>query len=352
MNARFWRKEDDRIVCELCPRHCRLKAGQRAFCYVRQATEDGMNLTTYGRSSGFCIDPIEKKPLNHFLPGTPVLSFGTAGCNLGCKFCQNHDISKARDTDKLMEKATPEMIAAAAKHTGCRSVAYTYNDPVIFAEYAIDTALACREQEIKNVVVSAGYITDRAREEFFAPMNAANIDLKAFSETFYHKLTASHLQPVLDTLVYLVHETNVWVEITTLIIPGKNDSEEETTAMCEWIGDNLGLNIPLHFTAYHPDYKMTAPRTPERSLLNAVKIARKTGIEHVYTGNIHHPETASTWCKGCGKILIERDWHALGRWNLTANGKCNNCHEPLAGIFEERPGTWGRKRRRISWNTA
>ena len=255
--ARWWTLlPDGRMECRLCPRFCKLQEGQRGFCFVRQRTGDGMVLTTYGRSSGFCVDPIEKKPLNHFLPGTSVLSFGTAGCNLGCRFCQNWDISKARESDRLCDAASPDAIAATATRLGCRSVAFTYNDPVIFAEYAIDVAQACRAQGIRTVAVTAGYITDEARPEFYRAMDAANVDLKAFTEDFYHRLCYAQLQPVLDTLVYLRRETDVWFEVTTLLIPGENDSREELDRASDWFAANLGPDVPWHFTAFHPDFKM------------------------------------------------------------------------------------------------
>ena len=252
--GRYWHWADDgRMQCDLCPRDCKLNDGQRGACFVRMRQGAEMRLTTYGRSSGFCIDPVEKKPLNHFYPGSSVLSFGTAGCNLACKFCQNWDISKSRDMDRMMDKASPDAIALAAQQYGCKSVAFTYNDPVIFAEYAMDVALACHTRGIRTVAVTAGYLHDAARREFFASMDAANVDLKAFTEDFYFRLTGAHLQPVLDTLVYLYRETSVWVEITTLLIPGKNDTDAEITALSQWIYRELGAEVPLHFSAFHPD---------------------------------------------------------------------------------------------------
>jgi pyruvate formate lyase activating enzyme len=348
--GRYWHALDDgRIQCDICPRFCKLREGQRGLCFVRGRQNNQVVLTTYGRSSGFCVDPIEKKPLNHFLPGTAVLSFGTAGCNLTCSFCQNHDISKSRAFDKLQSKASPEMIAAAALKTGSRSVAYTYNDPVIFLEYAVDVADACREKGIKNVAVSAGYICEEPRHEFFSKMDAANIDLKAFTQEFYRKLCSADLAPVLETLKYLKHETDVWFEITDLLIPGENDSDHEIEAMTQWIMENLGPDVPLHFTAFHPDWKMLdKPRTPPESLLRARDIAIKNGIRYAYTGNIHHKPTQSTYCHECGELLIGRDWHQLSEWNLVFGGNhvadCRNCGTQLAGVFEEKSGDWGRKR--------
>ncbi len=346
--GRYWhRVENGKIQCDLCPRFCRIRDGQRGFCFVRKNIGGRMTLTTYGRSSGFCIDPIEKKPLNHFYPGTSVLSFGTAGCNLGCRFCQNWDISKSRETERLSDSASPVQIAQAAKDYGCRSVAFTYNDPVIFAEYAIDIAAACRERDVRTVAVTAGYITDEARPEFFAAMDAANIDLKAFSEDFYHKLCGGHLQPVLDTLKYLVRETEVWIEITTLLIPGANDSEEEIRSLSEWIAAELGPDVPLHFTAFHPDFRMTDyPPTPPATLFRARKIALEAGLHYVYTGNVVDRAGGSTYCPACGKLLIERDWYELGAYNLDGNA-CRFCGHAIAGRFDTKPGHWGRQRRPI-----
>jgi len=347
--TRYWHRLDDgRVQCDLCPRHCRLHEGQNGLCYVRARQNDEIVLTTYGRSSGFCIDPIEKKPLNHFLPGTPVLSFGTAGCNLACKFCQNWDISKSREMDTLADQATPETIARAAETLGARSVAYTYNDPTIFHEYAIDVAQACRERGIKSVAVSAGYVDTEPRAEFYRYMDAANIDLKAFDEDFYFKLTGAHLQPVLDTLQYIHHETDVWLEITTLLIPGHNDSDAEITDMSQWVHEHLGPDVPLHFSAFHPDWKMReVPPTPASTLTRARRIAMDAGLHYVYTGNVHDPEGGSTWCPHCGEKLIARDWYVLSDWNLDADGACRYCHTPIAGVFEPTPGDWGARRQPV-----
>ena len=347
--GRYWTPlADGRIQCDVCPRECKLQEGQRGLCFVRGRSGDRIVLTTYGRSSGYCIDPIEKKPLNHFLPGTPVLSFGTAGCNLTCKFCQNWDISKSREMDRLMDQAPPEVIAEAALDTGCRSVAYTYNDPVIFLEYAVDVAAACRARGVQNVAVSAGYVKEAARAELFAAMDAANIDLKGFTENFYAKLCTGGLAPVLDTLVYIKHETKVWLEITTLLIPGQNDSEAEIQAMTQWVMDKLGPDVPLHFSAFHPDYRMTdVQATPPATLMQARRIARENGLRYVYTGNIQDKEGGSTYCHACGACLIGRDWYELSDWNLTPDGKCRSCGTACAGVFEAKPGNWGRRRQPI-----
>lgn len=344
--ARWWRPlADGRLQCDLCPRDCRLQDGQKGACFVRQAQGGQMVLTTYGRSSGFCLDPVEKKPLNHFYPGTSVLSFGTAGCNLACRFCQNWDISKARDMDRLQEQAAPEAIAQAALGHGARAVAFTYNDPVIFAEYALDTAAACHARGIQTVAVTAGYIHDQPRREFFAAMDAANVDLKGFTESFYRRLCAGHLQPVLDTLTYIHRETDCWLEITTLLIPGENDSPEELAAMSAWIARELGPDVPLHFTAFHPDWKMgDTPPTPPATLTRARAIARDAGLHYVYTGNVHDPEGGTTYCPHCHTGVIRRDWYDITEYRLDSQGRCPDCGTPLAGRFGPVPGTFGARR--------
>jgi pyruvate formate lyase activating enzyme len=350
MPGRYWHVlEDGRIQCDVCPRYCKLHDGQRGLCFVRGRQGDQIVLTTYGRSSGFCIDPIEKKPLNHFLPGTPVLSFGTAGCNLTCKFCQNWDISKARALDRVQDRASPEAIAEAAARSGCRSVAFTYNDPVIFLEYAVDVAQACRERGIRTVAVSAGYVCAEPRVEFFRAMDAANIDLKGFTEGFYKSLCSGRLDAVLETLEYLRHETKVWFEITTLLIPGENDSPAEIEALSRWVMDRLGPDVPLHFTAFHPDWKMRdTPATPPATLTLARRIGREAGLRYVYTGNVHDPDGQTTWCHGCGAALVGRDWYELTAWGLSADGACERCGTPCAGVFEPRPGAWGARRQPLA----
>jgi pyruvate formate lyase activating enzyme len=325
--GRWWHVLDDgRIQCDLCPRDCKLRDGQRGACFVRQRAGSSMVLTTYGRSSGFCIDPIEKKPLNHFYPGSSVFSFGTAGCNLACKFCQNWDISKSQDMDRLMDQASPEEIARVAA-------------------YAMDVADACHDRGVQTVAVTAGYIGEAARREFFAKMDAANVDLKAFTEDFYFKLTGAHLQPVLDTLVYLKHETDCWFELTTLLIPGRNDSAAEIEAMSKWIVRELGRDVPIHFTAFHPDYKLDdLPPTPAATLQRARSIALAEGIRYVYTGNVHDTEGGTTSCPGCGKGVIVRDWHRILAYDLTEEGHCEHCGTPIAGRFGKYEGQFGRRR--------
>ncbi len=344
----YWtRLEDGRVECALCPRYCKMRPGQRGLCFVRRAREDGegMELTGYGRSTGFCVDPIEKKPLNHFLPGSAVLSFGTAGCNLACAFCQNWDISKSRETARLSAHATPETIARAAERLGCMSVAYTYNDPVIFMEYALDTAEACRARGVKNVAVTAGFVCEEPRKRLFAAMDAANVDLKGFTERFYAKRCAGALAPVLDTLKYLVHETGVWTEITTLLIPGENDLDEEIEALTRWVAKELKAGTPLHFTAFHPDYHMLEiPPTPPATLQRARSIAIKNGLHHVYVGNVHDPARQATLCPTCGARAIARDGYTITGYALDAEGACRSCGTRMAGVFAAQPGAWGSRR--------
>lgn len=345
--AEWWRRLDDgRVECTLCPRHCRLRDRQRGFCFVRQAWGDGMALTGYGRASGFCVDPIEKKPLHHFLPGTGVLSFGTVGCNLGCRFCQNWDISKARAEERLDDWALPEAVAQAAVDAGCRSVAFTYNEPVVFAEYAMDCAEAAHERGLRTVAVSAGYVEPGARAAFFSGMDAANVDLKAMSPAFYRTLCLGELVPVLDTLRFLGNETGVWLEVTNLLIPGHNDAHDDVARLCDWLAGNLGPAVPLHLTAFHPDFRMLdVPSTAPATLARARKQALSAGLRHVYTGNLRDPAGQSTWCASCGARLIERDGYRLGAWDLDEEARCRRCGARLAGCFDRGPAPPGARAR-------
>ena len=344
-DCNWWHRHDERVVCDLCPRACSLKDGDLGFCFVRQNLSSKLVLNTYGRSTGFCIDPVEKKPLNHFYPGTSVLSFGTAGCNLGCKFCQAWQFTKSREVLNLLsQQATPDMIAEAAVQLGCRSVAFTYNDPVIWAEYAIDTARACHQRGLKTIAVTAGYICPQPRQAFFEVMDAANVDLKGFTEHFYRHMTLSHLDPVLDTLRWINRESDVWLEITNLVIPGENDSRDEIQRMCEWIVENLDDEVPLHFTAFHPDFRLLdRPPTPPATLIDAREIAMKAGLQYVYTGNVSDVERQSTYCPDCGRRLIERDWYQVGEYQIKS-GRCRFCGLVIEGHFEDQPGYWGSRR--------
>jgi pyruvate formate lyase activating enzyme len=349
VTTKYWHKLDDgRLQCDVCPRHCHLKDGQRGLCYVRQRIGDAISLVSYGRSSGFCVDPIEKKPLNHFFPGSAVLSFGTAGCNLACKFCQNWDMSKSREMDTLADQASPEQLARAARDLSCKSIAFTYNDPIIFLEYAVDVAAACRAQDVRSVAVTAGYVDPEPRAEFFQAMDAANVDLKAFTDRFYYKVCGGHLAPVLDTLKYIKYETDAWLELTTLLIPGENDSDKELDEMTGWVVDNLGPDVPMHFSAFHPDWKMRdIGRTPPATLTRARKIAMDNGVHYAYTGNVHDPAGSSTYCHDCGELLIERDWYQLGKWGLNDDGCCATCNTLLPGRFDGGPEVFGNQRMRV-----
>ncbi len=385
VRTKYWtRIDDDRVQCDVCPRHCKLRSGQRGLCWVRGNHQGEIVLASYGQASGFCIDPVEKKPLNHFLPGTPILSFGQQGCNLTCRFCQNWSISKAGKSTPIVSNEdymrdvigredgkrpasqkhvkqvnaldqqfiSPEMIAGAAAATGSRSVAFTYNDPVIFHEYAMDIADACHAQGVKTVAVSAGYMCAEPRAEFYRYMDAANIDLKAFTERFYKELCTGELGAVLDTLVYLKHETDVWFEITTLLIPGENDSDQELHEECAWIAEHLGPDVPLHFSAFHPDWKMRdKANTPPATLSRARAIALQYGLRYVYVGNVHDKTGASTYCHTCGTELIGRDWYELSTWHLTETGACLTCGTQLPGVFDGPAGDWGRKRQPIRIQT-
>ena len=332
--ADWWEaKENGKILCTLCPRYCTIGEGQKGFCYIRENIDGKLYSLGFGRPPGFAIDPIEKKPLSHFYPGSDILSFGTAGCNLGCKFCQNWSISKAKLDDINSLEATPEDVIGIAKKYGVNSIAYTYNDPTIFGEYVIDISRLGRQEGIKSVMVTAGYIDKNARKDVYKYIDAANVDLKAFSETFYHKLTFSHLNDVLDTLVWLKNETNIWFEITTLLIPDENDSDEEIQKMCDWILQNLGDQVPIHFTAFHPDFKMmNKTRTPASTLKRARKIALSTGIKFCYIGNVNDAVEQTTYCPNCNEPLIIRDWHSVLDYKIK-NNSCYKCGTVIPGVF-------------------
>ncbi len=350
--TQWWHVLDDgRVQCDVCPRQCRMHDGQRGLCFVRGAEAGRILLYSYGRSSGFCVDPIEKKPLNHFLPGSATLSFGTAGCNLACKFCQNWDMSKSREMDTLSAAASPLAIAEAARANGCRSVAFTYNDPTVFMEYAIDTAEACHERGLLTVAVTAGYQCAGPREEFFRHIDAANVDLKGFTEDFYRRICGAELGAVLETLEYIRRETKTWLELTTLLIPGHNDSEAEIDQMTRWVVEHLGPDVPMHFSAFHPDWKMRdVPATPPATLALAREIAKRNGVHHAYTGNVHDTAGGSPYCAGRGARVIERDWFQIGAWGLDDSGHCRACGTRCAGVFDGPPGTQGARRSPVAFS--
>lgn len=344
--ARYWHRLDDgRVQCDLCPRRCRLRPGQRGRCFVRAVEDDRLVLSTYGRASGLCVDPIEKKPLHHVLPGSAVLSFGTAGCNLACRFCQNWELSTARDVDRLGDEASPDRIVDAALRLGCRSVAFTYNDPVIFHEYAVDVATACRARGLRTVAVTAGYVNPEPRAEFYRVIDAANIDLKGFTPSFYRRLCGVELAPVLDTLRYVARETDVWLEVTTLVIPGWNDGDDELDALSRWVVDELGPDVPLHLTGFHPAHRLRdVPATPPATLRRARAIARHNGVRFAYTGNVRDLDGGTTCCSACGEAVVVRDGYQIVRQHLTDEGRCGACDAPLPGIFAGPVGRWGPQR--------
>jgi pyruvate formate lyase activating enzyme len=349
--ARWWRREDDgRIECTLCPRFCRMSEGQAGFCFIRQHVGGRLITLGYGRPAALYADPIEKKPLNHFLPGTMILSMGTAGCNLGCRFCQNWDISKARFDQVGSKELAPDEVPRLAIAQGCDAVAFTYNDPTIYAEYVIDAARECRKLGVATVMVTAGYICREPLDEVYPWIDAANVDLKAFTEEFYRRQTYSHLQPVLDAIVRM-REHGTWVELTTLLIPGHNDSDKEIGEECDWILGALGPDVPLRFTAFHPDFKMTdVPATPALTLFRARQIARDKGLRYVYCGNVRDEDSHTTFCPSCGRALIVRDWHAVTRNELVGSGRCS-CGHVIPGRFDgaSRRRSDGRRRSLLTY---
>lgn len=332
--AKWWEPAAKaKIKCTLCPRYCTLSDGQHGFCFIRKNIGGKLYSIGYGKPIGFAIDPVEKKPLNHFYPGTGILSFGTAGCNLGCKFCQNWSMSKAKFDDMNSMETTPEEVIQLAKKHEVNAIAFTYNDPTIFGEFVIDVSKLAKAEGIKTVMVTSGYIDKEARKDVYKYIDAANVDLKAFTEIFYKKLTLSNLEYVLDTLKWLRNETNIWFEITTLLIPDENDSSEEIRKECEWIVKELGNEIPVHFTAFHPDFKMLdKPQTPASTLERARSIALDMGLKYCYIGNVRSPEGQTTYCPNCGKKLIIRSWHSILENNLQ-NSSCRFCGESIPGVF-------------------
>ncbi|HVP37564.1 MAG TPA: AmmeMemoRadiSam system radical SAM enzyme [Candidatus Saccharimonadales bacterium] len=332
--ARYWHTLDDgRVQCDLCPRHCRLRDGQRGFCFVRRREGAGL-LAPYARCSGLCADPVEKKPLYHFLPGSAVLSFGTLGCNLACRCCQNWHLSRSRDAQRSLEAAAPDAVVRAALAAGCAGVAFTYNDPVVFHEYAVDTARACRRAGLRTVAVTAGYVCPEPRAEFYREMDAANVDLKAFTERHYREMSGVSLEPVLDTLRYIRRETRTWLELTTLLIPGENDTDAELEELTRWVVEELGPDVPMHFTAFHPAWRMADhPPTPRATLTRARRVAMRAGVRYAYTGNVHDPEGSATRCHACGRILILREGFSAAVTGLDGAGRCRGCGTPCAGVF-------------------
>jgi pyruvate formate lyase activating enzyme len=324
------------MYCDLCPRQCELTENVTGFCGVRSVKDGKTVLTTYGRSTGFAVDPIEKKPLYHFYPGSQVLSFGSIGCNLACRFCQNAATSMSHDFTPLQTSATPEEIVRLAKEHDCRSVAFTYNEPIIWAEYAEDVAAACRQAGMKTVAVSNGFISESRRAEFFDLMDAANIDLKSFHETFYRDHCSASLEPVKKTLRYLAQSSKTWLEVTTLLIPMLNDSDLEITELSAWFVKNLGKETPLHFSAFHPAHRLTnVEPTPAQTLFRAREIAMSQGLRNVYIGNIDDPAGQSTSCPQCGQTVISRHRYRIDEYQIDEDACCKYCGQTISGYFED-----------------
>ncbi|MBI5546730.1 MAG: AmmeMemoRadiSam system radical SAM enzyme [Deltaproteobacteria bacterium] len=337
--AKYWHVDKGRVVCTACPRHCAMAEGQNGFCFVRKNEGGRLATLAYGQPNAVAVDPIEKKPLFHFLPGTTILSIGTAGCNLGCRFCQNWDLSRARSNHMRAMSLPPSEVARLATSEGCASVAFTYSDPTVFVEYATDAAIACREAGLATVAVTAGYIGKEAREDLYRHLDAANIDLKGFTEDFYAKLSLAHLAPVLETIEYAVKH-GVFVELTTLLIPGHNDGEDEIRAESKWVVEHLGPDVPLHFSAFHPAYQLlNVPRTPPQTLRRARAIALAEGVRYVYVGNLVDEEGETTYCHGCGEPLIGREGFAVRHNLLAGNDHCPKCQAIIPGVFDARART-------------
>lgn len=335
-SAYLWQRpaSGDKLTCTLCPRQCTLAPGQRGFCFIRAREGEKIVNTSYGIASGVAIDPIEKKPLYHFLPGSPILSLGTLGCNMGCLFCQNSHLSKNRAPQELGVPLPPRQVVALAQRYACPSIAYTYNDPVIWADYALDCAHLAREAGIYSVAVSAGFINPQPRAQLFEAMRGANIDLKSFNPAFYKRYCQADLEVVLETLRYIRRQTSCWLEVTTLIIPTLNDSPEEIKALTRWIRDELGAHTPLHLSAFHPAYKLKdLPPTPAQTLISARQLALEEGLHYVYTGNIHDPGGQTTFCAKCGQALIERSLGGISLPGLKGEGICSQCATPLPGVW-------------------
>ncbi len=336
--GRWWEPEPaGKVHCYLCPRHCHIGEGQSGFCFIRINRQGKLYNLGYASPAAMQVDPIEKKPLNHFLPGTPIFSMGTAGCNMGCFFCQNWDISKSKHDQVHSTHMPPEDVVLLAIRHGCPSIAFTYNEPTIWGEYVIDICHAAKEHGLNTVMVTNGYITYDAFHDIYDHIDAANVDLKAFTEEFYGRVTLTHLKPVLEMLEWLKKETNVWFELTNLMIPTLNDDPKETRRLAEWILEHLGPDVPLHFTAFHPDFKLRdKPNTPPATLHQARNIAREVGLHYVYEGNIFS-DAANTLCPGCGAVLIRRSWHNVQE-NRLQHGACPDCGHSIPGRWKNPRG--------------
>ena len=331
----FEKLNTNKVQCHLCAHHCVIPNDKRGICGVRENRSGILYSLVYGKSIAENVDPIEKKPLFHFLPGSKSFSIATAGCNFRCLHCQNYDISQMpRTKDVIIGKnLSPEDIVALAKQTGCKSISYTYTEPTIYFEYAYDIAKRASQEGLKNVFVTNGYITDGPLRKISPYLDAANIDLKAFTEGFYKKICGARLQPVLDA-IRLYRELNIWIELTTLIIPTHNDSPHELEQIASFIRE-LGPDIPWHITAYHPTYRLTdQPRTPAKTLIQAREIGLRMGLRYVYIGNVPEERGENTYCYNCGELLIERSGFSV-RKNRLRSGHCPECRVQIAGVYSQ-----------------
>lgn len=331
--AKYYEKLSGKIVqCNLCPNRCILSEGQIGLCKARKNIDGELYSMTYGKVSSVHVDPIEKKPFFHVLPGSKAFSIATTGCNLRCSFCQNWQISQVFSWEAQTQEATPEQVVEAAVQSRAESIAFTYNEPIIFYEYMLDIAKLAKQQGLKTVVVSAGYINPEPLRELLPYLDAYKVDLKAYKESFYQKLTGGHLAPILETMK-IIKQSGTWLEIVNLLIPGENDSEEEIREMAKWIKENVGDEVPLHFSAFHPMYKLqNLPPTPPETVIKAREIAMEEGLKYVYVGNISYPEGESTYCPESGEVAIERKSYFILSNNLK-NGQCPT-GEKIPGVWE------------------
>lgn len=331
--AMLWERLNDDVRCMLCNHHCTIPPGKTGICAVRKNVDGALRTLIYGMTSSIAVDPIEKKPLFHFCPGTDVLSLGTVGCNFRCLHCQNYTISMARVGDIPLYSISPDYVVEQAKRTGCRGVAWTYNEPTIWFEFTYDSSKIAKDNGLYSVYVTNGYMSEEALQEIAPYLDAMNIDVKAFNDEFYRKICGgAHLEPVLDTCV-MAKSMGIHIELTYLIIPDYNDTEREIRNFARWVVETLGPDIPCHFTRFYPHYKMLdLPPTPMKRLNMAYNLAKEEGINYVYLGNIPHNEKENTYCHNCGKLLIERWGFNVVKY-VIKDGKCPYCGSVIPGVF-------------------
>jgi len=330
--------KNGKVLCEACSQACVLSEGEYGICGVRRVENGELKLLVYGLASAVNVDPVEKKPMFHFLPKTRAFSLGTVGCNFSCKFCQNHDISqypKEHNHEIAGRRFSVEHLVELAIENGCDSIAYTYNEPIVFFEYTYDIAKLAHAKGLKNIYVTSGFETHKAIDLLEPYIDGMNIDIKSFSNEFYKEICGARLKPVLEAVRY-AHAKGIWIEITTLLIPGKNDSDEEIRSIAKFIAE-LDISIPWHVSAFHPTYKMLEPpRTPESTLLRAYKIGQEEGLKYLYIGNVDNEDYESTYCPNCKKRVIDRSGN-IGQFvtnELDENGSCPYCDYKLEGVWK------------------